>query len=387
MKLAVIASHPIQYQAPLYRELAQQCDLQVWFGHVPGAQEQGRGFGIPFQWDLPLRDGYNSALFAENFSRRGGGWMLGQTVLGLRRELCKWQPQAVLFTGWHHRSMLAALPALWHLPCPLLLRQEANLNRPRNFIQRLWHRRILRHFDWFLPIGTRNREYFQAFGVLPERMIDCPYAVDNERFAHLAGKVDRRGMRATWGLTDEDCVFLFVGKLEPKKRPQDLLKALHLLRQKEPKRRAKIVYVGQGEGLGLLRATAQALGLSEAVVFPGFLNQGEIPAAYAVADALVLPSDAGETWGLVVNEAMACGRPAVVSEAVGCAPDLILEGRTGYTFPVGNVPALAEVLGRLSANRSGLVEIGRQARQHVEAFSVQRAAAAVLGAARGGCCT
>ncbi len=82
----------------------------------------------------------------------------------------------------------------------------------------------------------------------------------------------------------------------------------------------------------------------------GFQNQTELPAWYAAADVLVLPSDGGETWGLVVNEALACGTPAVVSDAVGCAPDLALDrdpGRTGAVFAVGDPAALADAVERL----------------------------------------
>ena len=107
----------------------------------------------------------------------------------------------------------------------------------------------------------------------------------------------------------------------------------------------QVVLVGSGELEDALREAATSE-LEVPVHFAGFKNQSELPQYYVGADLLVLPSDGGETWGLVVNEAMACGLPAVVSDAVGCAPDLIDAGETGEVFPMGDIEALADALER-----------------------------------------
>jgi glycosyltransferase involved in cell wall biosynthesis len=90
--------------------------------------------------------------------------------------------------------------------------------------------------------------------------------------------------------------------------------------------------------------SAAAVSAGVKLVHLGFCNQTMMPLAYAAADALVLPSDARETWGLVANEALACGRPAIVSDACGCAPDLVADLTAGRVFPVGNVELLAEAI-------------------------------------------
>ncbi len=133
---------------------------------------------------------------------------------------------------------------------------------------------------------------------------------------------------------------LFAGKLVERKRPIDVIRALALLATQGC--RAEAVFAGSGELEDSLRREAASSGV--AALFHGFQNQSRMPSIYAAADLLVLPSDHQETWGLVVNEAMACGVPAVVSDAVGCGPDLIDPGRTGAVFPLGDVAALAQAI-------------------------------------------
>jgi len=110
------------------------------------------------------------------------------------------------------------------------------------------------------------------------------------------------------------------------------------------------------------------------VSFTGFLNQTEIAQAYVAGDCLVLPSDYGETWGLVVNEAMVCGLPAIVSDRVGCGPDLVEEGITGSIFPFGDVDALAKKMIDLASDSRKAEEMGQRAKQLVlQNYSVEKA--------------
>jgi len=138
--------------------------------------------------------------------------------------------------------------------------------------------------------------------------------------------------------------------------------------------------VGDGE----LRAECEAYAREHRlpVTFAGFLNQGQLPGAYATADCLVLPSDHGETWGLVVNEAMACGLPAITSDRVGCHPDLILPGVTGQTFPCGDVAALAETMRRLAADPVALRAMGARAREHIRGYSIDALVEGTMDALR-----
>ena len=200
-----------------------------------------------------------------------------------------------------------------------------------------------------------------------------PYFVDNERFAAQAAArmPQRESIRAGWGIAPEEICFLFAGKLVPKKRVLDFLAACGTARRSDARIRALVVGTGEMDSVARECATRCESG----AVFVGFLNQSEISLAYVAADCLVLPSDYGETWGLVVNEAMIHGLPAIVSDRVGCGPDLVVDGQTGRIFPLGDLEALARALLAMSADGAGRVEMGRRARAHVASYS---------GGARGG---
>src|SRR5262249_39695769 len=144
----------------------------------------------------------------------------------------------------------------------------------------------------------------------------------------------RAAARQAWGIDPDAFVVLFVGKLVISKRPLNVVRAIARL-----KRRTTMLVVGSGPLEAELRTLARELSVDLKLV--GFLNQTELGRAYAVADCLTLPSDFPETWGLVVNEALATGLPVIVSAAVGCAPDLVDDGVTGFQYPLGHVDALA----------------------------------------------
>jgi glycosyltransferase involved in cell wall biosynthesis len=359
MQLGILASHPIQYQAPWFRALAKVADVEVFFAHRQSSSEQGKaGFGVAFDWDVDLLSGYTHR-FLKNISRQPGvnhfsgcdtpeieGLIRGQRAAPPHRL------DAFIVHGWYLKSYLQAARACRRAGVPVLVRGDSQLRTPRSALKRLAmelrQRWLLRQFDAFLTVGRRNREYLEHFGAHPEKIFPAPHFVDNEWFggkAEMARK-QRAEIRREWGADEGTFVALFVGKFVPKKRPADLLRAISTFNFQLSTFNFVAVFVGSGELENELRAIAVREKLR--VHFAGFRNQSKLPACYAAADVLVLPSDGGETWGLVVNEAMACGLPAIVSDAVGCAPDLIDEGKTGFTFPLGDVVALRERLAALA---------------------------------------
>jgi glycosyltransferase involved in cell wall biosynthesis len=236
--------------------------------------------------------------------------------------------------------------------------------------------RFFRNVDRFLAIGTANRRLYESYGIPPSRMGSSPYCVDNDRISGTAAaaRQNRASLRQKWNIPADAVCFLFCGKLMPKKRIADLLAAFERL-VRHADRAAHLLVVGDGEQRSCVQAQVAALLVEgrPVVTWAGFLNQSEVPLAYAAADCLVLPSDATETWGLVVNEAMACGLPAIVSDRVGCGADLIVAGRNGSVFPMADVQALADGLavwsdrGRCAAAAAVSV---RKADEH----SIERAA-------------
>lgn len=381
-RVLAVASHPIQYQAPWFRALALApgIDFSVLFVQQPDAQQQGRGFGVAFEWDIPLLEGYRSQSVPEI---RGPGGLNGFFSARITRPLAllrQLDPDALLLTGWHVWPLIQMLAAAWWAGVPVIMRGESNALRRRPWAVRALHRLLLGRCAAFLPIGRASRDFYAGYGIDERALFATPYFVDNARFAAAAGQaMPRRGeLRDRWGIPADAICYCYAGKLEPKKRILDLLEALRVALA-QPGPRLHLLVVGTGELMPQAQALAAQWRLP--VTFAGFLNQTEIPAAYVAADCLVLPSDHGETWGLVVNEAMACGRPAIVSDRVGCAADLVIDGVTGAAFPFGDTAALAQRLRELAAEPERLGAMGVQARDHVlQGYSVERSVEGTLRA-------
>lgn len=387
IRLITVATHPVQYQAPYFRRLAAQVeiDLHVLYALLPTPDEQGVGFGRSFTWDVPLLDGYSWGP-VEGVERREAGTSIfsGLSAPTIRAQLEQAGPNAVLVTGWQSKVLVQAARAARALRIPVLLRGESNDLRRRPLWVRLAHRWYFRRFSAFLAIGKANRRLYESAGVPSDRIFDVPYAVDNDRFAQAAASLRPRRMelRQGWNVDGSTFCALFAGKLQAKKRPGDLLDALEIARKSHGDLR--LLVAGSGELESELKLQAKERRLP--VTFAGFLNQSEMPTAYAAADALVLPSDAGETWGLVVNEAMASGLPAIVSDRVGCREDLILEGETGFSFPLGDPRTLAACLTTLARDPIRAAAMGDSARRRViELYSMKRGVDGTVGALHAVC--
>jgi glycosyltransferase involved in cell wall biosynthesis len=381
-RVLAVASHPIQYQAPWFRALAATgvIDFSVLFVQTPDAHQQGKGFGIAFEWDVPLLSGYGWQLAPDVRGRGGFDGFFSARIghpLRLLREL---DPDAVLITGWHAWPLLQMLAAAWWAGVPIIMRGESNALRSRPWYVRALHRLLLGRCAAYLPIGRASRDFYRSYDIPEQRLFDTPYFVDNARFTAAAASVEaqRAELRERWSIPQDAICYCYAGKLEPKKRPLDLLNALRIACS-DSSVRLHLLVVGTGELMEQAQSLTAQFKLP--VTFAGFLNQTEIPSAYVAADCLALPSDFGETWGLVVNEAMACGRAAVVSDRVGCAPDLVTSGETGAVFPFGNVDALALVLKDLAKDPARLRAMGTAARARVLGeYTIERSVQGTLQA-------
>lgn len=342
LRIGFLVSHPIQYYAPIFRELAALCDLTVFFAHRQTAEQQARaGFGVAFDWNVDLMSGYRSK-FLENVARHPSVERFGGCdTPAIAREIADGSFDAFVVPGWGLRSYLQAARACRRAGVRVFVRGDSQLVGQRSTLVRLAKAiafpRVLRRFDGFFYVGRRNREYLEHYGVPSDRLFFSPHCIDNEAFRVASDSA--RGARGD-GAARAGRRLLFVGKLVERKHPLDVLKAAALVRGRGGS--VEVAFAGAGELEGELRRLADALEVP--VLFHGFVNQREMPAVYAAADLVVLPSDGSETWGLVVNEGMACGVPAVVSDAVGCGPDLVEPGVTGAVFPFADVAAFAAAI-------------------------------------------
>jgi glycosyltransferase involved in cell wall biosynthesis len=350
-RLAALATHPIQYQAPLWRAIAgdPRFALKVFYTDRHGAEERlDPGFGVCFAWDVPLLDGYEHEFLC---ARRVPGLRgpRGLWPLGLTQRLGTGSFEALLVHGYATATAWAGLRAAFATKTPVILRGESHLRArrtaPRRILKEALLRPLLRRVAGVLAIGAWNREYWQALGVREARMRTALYTVDVEFFrARAVAEAERaRALRAAWLRGEDGIVFLFAGKLIPVKGPDLLLEAFARLAGAGQGPLAVLVFAGDGVLREPLRQRAAALGLGPRVHFTGVLGQQDLPAHYAAADCLVLPS-LFEPWGLVVNEALACGTPCIVSDAAGVAGDLVRPDVNGRVFSAGRVEGLGEAM-------------------------------------------
>lgn len=350
LRVAVVASHPVQYQAPWFRALAERCDLHVFFAHRQSAEDQARaGYGVAFDWDVDVLGGYAHSFLVNCAARPGVYEFRGCDTPGVGERLTAGRFDVCIVCGWHVLSYWQTVWACRRRGIPVLVRGDSQLGTRRGAVKRAGKRALypwmLRAFDGFLSPGQRHREYLRHYAVPDARIHRVPHFVDVERFRRGAAAADRAALRRDLGVDDGQRVVLFVGRLVAFKRPLDAIEAV--ARLGDEARGIVVAVAGAGPLADAMVKRADELGVRVAML--GFRNQAELPGLYAAADVLVLPSDANETWGLVVNEAMACGLPVVVSDAVGCAPDLVDDGATGYRYACGSVAALAVALGRALA--------------------------------------
>jgi glycosyltransferase involved in cell wall biosynthesis len=381
-RLAILSTHPIQYHTGWFRGLAAHPSLQVhvYYCHRATAEEQASaGFGVAFDWDVPLLTGYPYSFLKNVAKSPGHGKFAGFDTPEIKSIIRRGQYDAVLINGWHYKSAWQALFTCWQSKVKVMVRGDSHLHTPRSLPVRLakWlaYPRFIPRFDACLAVGQWSREYFLYYGASPERIFLVPHSVDIDAMGGDADRLCsiRSELRQGWALDRNASTFVFVGKFTETKRPLDFVRAVSEAAKQKPAVQGLMV------GDGPLRSVCEDFAHTHHVPirFTGFLNQSRIISAYAAADALVLPSS-GETWGLVVNEAMACGRPCIVSDRVGCGPDLIEVGRTGAIFPLGDVDALAVLMTGLARDPYRLAFMSTEARRRIQKHSIQAAVEGVL---------
>jgi glycosyltransferase involved in cell wall biosynthesis len=382
VRVAYLVSHPIQYQAPLLRRISREPDIELtvlFASNFSVHQYVDKGFGVDVKWDVPLLDGYDHEFLPVIWDERRTG-PTTQFNHGIFRRLLGNKKQAGFDVLWvHGYSTLNALQGMLMaklLGIPVLLRAESRLTSKeetglKSDAKALFFG-LLRHFvDGVLPIGSSNAEYWRHYlgdGV-PQFLM--PYAVNNEYFQEQCREAStkRNDLLKQLSLDESRPIILFASKLQNRKRCGDLLEAYLKLSpgngiEPEP----YLVIVGDGEERNALERRAMESGFSS-VRFCGFRNQSELPAFFNIATVFVLPS-LNEPWGLIVNEVMNAGKAVIVSDDVGCQPDLISDGVEGCVFPAGNIAALTDALRRVLA-QSTADAMGKRALERISQWGYE----------------
>jgi len=350
-KISYLVSHPIQYFSPLFREmeLTKEIDLTVYYCNDPVGRNVDTGFGKTIVWDVPLLDGYKS-YFLKNFSPSSSidNKFFGLMNFGIVKALINDQSDIIIVHGWSYFTNILAILTARFLGKKLWVRAESPLSQEiikpkvlRSLKMIVLGYGLFRLVNKFLYIGQQNRNFYLYYGVPSSKLLYAPYTVDNSFFILQANKLrkDKIQLRNHYGFSRESVVILFSGKYIFKKRPLDLLKAFQKLKHLP----VTLLMLGEGELRNEMESFIKEKELKN-VFLTGFINQSEISNFYALSDLFVLPSGPGETWGLVVNEAMLFQLPVIVSSTVGCAKDLVKDGQNGFVFEEGNIDQLAESL-------------------------------------------
>jgi glycosyltransferase involved in cell wall biosynthesis len=337
-------------------------------------------FNVTVQWDVPLLEGYDWI----EIPNRGSG---SESFFGLHNpglwELIREDHfDAVLsYTGYSRSSFWISYVASKVSGAAFLFGTDATTLVPmvgpqwKKYIKRVAWPFLYRLASQVIVPSNGTRDLMISLGIPKERITLTPYSVDNDWWLARSQEIDRTAVRAAWKVAPEAAVILFCAKLQPWKRPQDLLEAF----AQSDIEKAVLIFAGEGPLRSDMLTKAEALGIADRVRFLGFVNQTQLPALYTGADLLVLPSSY-EAFGVVVNEAYLCACPVVASDHVGAARDLIVPVDPALIYPCGDVGALANILHNLLADRRNLRGLGNAARQRMITWSPRETIAGTVEA-------
>jgi glycosyltransferase involved in cell wall biosynthesis len=378
LRLAYVVSHPIQYQAPMLRRLAQEPDisLSVFFWSDFSTKEYlDEGFGVRVTWDVPLLEGYKYE-FLPIIRRSTEVTFWAPINRGIYRALKRGRFDAVWLHGYWNINCALTMISAKLLGIPLLERVDGTLiDHPRSAFRRTVKRAffsLARHFiSAVLPVGSRNRDYWNHYlgADFPSFMV--PYVVDNAYFQSIIETTShfREEFRQQLKLESGRPVILYASKLISRKHCIDLINAFIGLKLPADAKKPYLLIVGDGGERAACEERVRAAGESS-VRFLGFQNQSQLARFFDLCDLFVFPSK-DEPFGLIVNEVMSAGKPIIISDEVGCQPDLVADGINGRVFPVGDVAALRAALESVLGDAESRQSMGRRSLEIINRWSFE----------------
>jgi glycosyltransferase involved in cell wall biosynthesis len=342
--LAIITTHPIQYNAPLFQLLTKEKELQIKIFYT-WEQSMDKffdpGFAKEIQWDIPLLSGYDYT-FVKNTSRKTNRKSFFRIKNpSLIPEIVQWKADAILIFGWNYYSHMQCM-RYFKGKIPVYFRGDSTLLDEQIGIKKLIRRFFLRwvysHIDYALYTGTNNKAYYIAHCLIEKQLIFTPHAIDNQRFKDTNNLFQKQAeeWKQKLGIKTNHLVFLFAGKFEKVKNPEIIIKAAQIIQDEC----IQYIFVGDGYYKPVMKNLSKGL---NNIHFIPFQNQTLMPIVYHLGDVFILCS-LSETWGLAINEAMVCRKPVIASNKCGCAVDLIQHGKNGYIFDAGNIQDLIQCM-------------------------------------------
>lgn len=381
-KLAIVVSHPIQYYSPWFRYIHENADLNLkvfYLWNFGTTETRDEGFGQSLKWDVPLLEGYSYQFVPNRSPNAGTSNFGGLDNPSLLAAIQSFAPEAILCYGYAWKSMVNLIRKRpRHLP--IIMRGDSHdlvghaKQNVTAWIKQRFVKHLLHRCNAMLAVGGANKQFYLSKGIEPKRIFAAPHCVDNNRFASAINEERRIDTRANLGVQNDDAVFLFVGKLQSKKRPDLLIEAMFKCECKN----AVLWFVGTGELEESLKTRAAS---NDKIRFLGFKNQTELPEIYNAADCIVLPSQGpGETWGLVINEAMNLGCVPIVSDHVGCHLDLVRPGENGWVVNAGSEESLTAALRAASSDPARLKRYSERSLEIIKDYSYEVATRGLLKA-------
>ena len=373
-KLAIISTHPIQYNAPFFKLLTERNNIKMKVFYTWSQSENNKkydpGFDRIIAWDIPLLDGYQYQ-FIKNISNNPGSHHFnGINNPTLIDEITNWDATTVLVYGWNFKSHLKTLKYFKN-KLPVLFRGDSTLLDEKDGIKKILRRLFLRYIYSYVDIalytGKANNAYFKAHGFDNDNLVWMPHAVENKRFQSSQNIIQEAELLKKSLLIPNDAlVFLFAGKLEQKKQPELLLDAFCQVAD------ISTILLIVGNGI-MEKELKQKYFNHPQVRFLDFVNQQQMPSIYACGDVFILPSKGpGETWGLSINEAMAGGKAVIASNACGAAYDLIMNERNGFVFEKNNSNMLKTFIQYFVGNKSSAKKMGEQSYKIISKYTFEK---------------
>lgn len=373
MRLAIVTTHPIQYNAPWFKLLKERDNLEIKVFYTWSQVQQGPKFDPDFgkvvEWDIPLLEGYEYE-FVENISKKPGSHHFkGIDNPTLNKKISDWSPDSVLIIGWAYKSHLACMK-YFKKKVKVIFRGDSTLLNEtaglRKIARRLFLRYVYSFVDYALYVGENNKKYYLVHGLREKQLISAPHAIDNNRFGNSIHDEAAKRWRRELNM-EKDFVLLYAGKLEEKKNPEAMLE----IASETTGNDVKFLIVGNGPLENDLKKKAAH---DKRIIFMDFQNQSVMPSVYRLGDIYVMPSKS-ETWGLGANEAMASGLPVILSSHVGGAVDLVKEN--GLIYELQKVDKVADYINHLKTSSKLYQEAKKASLRHIKNFDFSEIAEAV----------
>lgn len=378
--IAIFATHPIQYQVPIWRLLSTNDDLNVVVYYFSDHSITGgvdKGFEVEISWDVPMLEGYRSCFLQRDGFKTG---TFKARPFDPKKILTEGGFDSILIQSYIHSFERTLVRSAKALGVQTLLRAELTddvYHRVllKSIMRNLYLRWFYKKIDSFCYIGENAKLHLKKRNIPDSKMFFSPYSIDYQLFETQKRTYNRTDSRKELGFKSDDFVFVFTGKFIKRKGVLDLAEALSRIKNPD---NISLIMVGDGPLKELFEMKVRPL-LKDKLVMPGFVNQSRIGYFYMAADAFILPAEY-DTWGLVVNEAMQFGLPVIVSNKVGSGKDLVLENKTGYVFGVNDPGGLAEKIDKIMNDPVKSKKMGQSALELVMKYSTEAAAHGILEA-------